>query len=72
VPAALRSGRVRADALNFARTPSMFQETRAHVRRVEQARWALSVHRGSHPRASSVDFARRLAEALETRKSISD
>jgi RNA polymerase sigma factor (sigma-70 family) len=68
VPAALRLGRVRGDALNFASAPSAFEETREYVRRVEQARWAVSVHRSNHLRPSSIDFARRLAEALETRR----
>jgi hypothetical protein len=35
------------------------------VRQVEEARWALQVHRTTHPRASSIDFARRLVETLE-------
>lgn len=66
VPAALRLGRVNPEALDFARQPSSYQETRALVRRVEQARWALQVHRTSHPRASPVDFARRLVLTLES------
>ena len=65
VPAALRLGRARADALDFAASASSFQEARAVVRRVDEARWALEVHRASHPRDSSVDFARRLAQALD-------
>ena len=65
VPAALRLGRARADALDFAASASSFQEARAAVRRVDEARWALEVHRTSHPRASSVDFARRLAQSLD-------
>ncbi len=69
VPAALRIGRVRAEALDFTGAASSYQETRAYVRRVEQARWAVSVHRSSRPRASTVDFAGRLAKALETPRS---
>jgi len=65
VLAALRVGRVRADSFDFAATASSFQEARAIVRQVEEARWALEVHRTSHPRASSVDFAHRLARALD-------
>jgi RNA polymerase sigma factor (sigma-70 family) len=68
LPAALRAGKVRLDSCDFAATPSSFQETRAIVRQVNEARWALEVHRSSHPRASSVDFARRLAETLESRR----
>lgn len=67
VPAALRVGRVRADGCDLAATASSFEETRAIVRQIEEARWALEVHRTSHPRASSIDFARRLAEALDPR-----
>lgn len=67
VPAALRVGRVRADACDLAATASSFEDARTIVRQVEEARWALEVHRISHPRASSVDFARRLAEALDLR-----
>jgi RNA polymerase sigma factor (sigma-70 family) len=66
VPAALQAGRVHADALNFAATASSYAETRDLVRQVESARRALEVHRISHPRASSVDFARRLAQALDS------
>lgn len=65
VAAAVRLGRARPDALAFAQTPSSFEEARAFVRRVEQARWALEVHRTSHPRDSDVDFAHRVVSALE-------
>lgn len=66
VPAALRLGRVRPDAIDFAAQPSSFDETRALIRRAEQARWTLEVHRASHPRASSVDFARRIARSFDS------
>jgi RNA polymerase sigma factor (sigma-70 family) len=65
VPAALRLGRARTDALDFAQHASSYEETRNLVRRVEHARWALEVHRSSQPRASSVDFARRVVQALD-------
>jgi hypothetical protein len=65
VPAALSAGRVREDALNFADEASSYRDTRSYVRRVEEARWALEVHRSSHPRESSVDFARRLVRSLD-------
>jgi hypothetical protein len=32
---------------------------------VEEARWAIHVHRINNPRAASVDFARRLMETLD-------
>jgi RNA polymerase sigma factor (sigma-70 family) len=70
LPAALRAGRVRIDSCEFASTASSFQQTREIIRRVDQARWALEVHRSSHPRASSVDFARRLIEAIDARRDL--
>jgi RNA polymerase sigma factor (sigma-70 family) len=66
VPAALRLGRVRPGALDFAHQASSYQETRSLVRRVEHARWALEVHRSSQPRASSVNFARRVVQTLDS------
>jgi RNA polymerase sigma factor (sigma-70 family) len=66
VPAALRLGRVTPDALDFAQQPTSYQETRGLVRRADEARWALQVHRRTHPRASAVDFARRLAQSLDS------
>jgi RNA polymerase sigma factor (sigma-70 family) len=66
VPAAVRVGRVREGVVEFAASARSFQETRAYVRRVEEARWALEVHRSSHPRDSSVDFARGLTRALDS------
>lgn len=68
VPAALRIGRIREDSLDFANEVSSYRETRSFVRQVEEARWALEVHRSSNPRASSVDFARRLVHALDSYK----
>jgi RNA polymerase sigma factor (sigma-70 family) len=67
VPAALQCGRVRADAIDFAAGPASFDEARALVRQVEDARLALAVHRTSHPRQSAVDFARRLAGTFDHR-----
>jgi RNA polymerase sigma factor (sigma-70 family) len=65
VPAALRLGRIREGALDFADQAASYRETRAFVRQVEEARWALQVHRSSHPRSSAIDFARRLVSALD-------
>lgn len=65
VPAALRVGRVRPDALDFAQKASSYQEVRGFVRRLENTRWALEVHRSSQPRASPVDFARRVVDSLD-------
>ena len=68
VPVALRVGRIREDGLDFANVERSYRETRSFVRQVEEARWALEVHRSNHPRASSVDFARRLVQALDFEK----
>src|SRR5207302_10177227 len=65
VPAALRVGRMREEGVDFAGEASSYRETRSYVRRVEETRWALEVHRTSRPRASSVNFARRLVHALD-------
>jgi len=70
LPAALRDGKVRADACSFAGKTSSFEEARAIVRQVDEARWALEVHRSSQPRASSVDFARRLLETLDLHRDV--
>jgi len=67
VPAALRLARVRPDALDFAQQAWSYEETRNLVRCVGHVRWALEVHRSSQPRASSVDVARRVAKALDSR-----
>jgi RNA polymerase sigma factor (sigma-70 family) len=68
VSAALRAGRVREDSLDFANKASSYDQTRSYVRRVEEARWALEIHRSSRPRASSVDFARRLIQVIDAQK----
>lgn len=68
VPAAIRLGRVRPDALEFAAQPASYQGIREIVRRVEEARWALQVHRTSHPRASAVDVARRIARSFDSQE----
>jgi RNA polymerase sigma factor (sigma-70 family) len=68
VPAALRMGRIREDALDFADEERSYRETRSFVRQVEEARWALGVHRTNHPRASALDFARRLVQAFDSEK----
>jgi RNA polymerase sigma factor (sigma-70 family) len=51
--------------LQFAGRATSFQQARALVRKVDEARWAMEVHRSSHPRASSIDFAHRLADAFD-------
>lgn len=68
VPAALRAGRVRVDAVDFATNDTSFQEARAMIRQADEAQWPLKVHRTSRPRSSQVDLARRLARALEAQR----
>lgn len=68
VPAALRLGRIRRDATDFADQPASYGETRAFVRQVEEARRALQVHRSSHPKSATIDFARRLVSALDSNR----
>ena len=65
VTSALRVGKISGRECNYAATPSSFEQTRAMVRQVEEARWAIQVHRTNHPRAASTDFARRLLQTLD-------
>ena len=65
VPAALRAGKIRADGCNYAASASSFQQARAIVRQVDAALRAFAVHNFSRPRATSIDFARRLMETFE-------
>jgi RNA polymerase sigma factor (sigma-70 family) len=65
VPAALRVGRLRTGQLDFATDAASYRDIRALIGRVEEARQALEVHRTSHPRASTVDFAHRLARMFD-------
>jgi RNA polymerase sigma factor (sigma-70 family) len=64
----LRTGRISERTCNFAATSSSFEQTRAMVRQVEEARWAIQVHLTNHPRTASVDFARRLMKALDSQR----
>lgn len=50
--------------LNFASRAMSFQEARALVRQMEDARSTLALYRTSQPRASSIDFAQRLVAGL--------
>lgn len=51
--------------LRYARRETSFQEARAMVRRVEEARWALEVHRTSAPASTPADFVQRLLHAID-------
>ncbi len=65
VAAASLTGAGEARPVQFARRATSFQEARALVRQVDEARWALEVHRTSVPRTSSIDFAQRLLDAID-------
>jgi RNA polymerase sigma factor (sigma-70 family) len=65
LPKLVRIGRVNPEVCGYAAKKASFLQTRAMVRGVEEARWALQVHRTSSPRASTVDFARQLSAILD-------
>jgi RNA polymerase sigma factor (sigma-70 family) len=65
VPAAIRLGRLRPDAPAFAEHAVSFNQLRATVRGVEQARVALALHRSNRPRGPDVDVVRQIMTALE-------
>jgi RNA polymerase sigma factor (sigma-70 family) len=65
VAAAVQLGRVDPDAPRFATEPVSFEHLRTLVRRIEDGRVALAVHRTSRPADSRIDFAARVASALE-------
>ena len=66
VPEAVRLGRARADALQYATDPKSFEEARAMVRRIEGARRARELYRMGRTRDAERDFARRVVSALES------
>jgi RNA polymerase sigma factor (sigma-70 family) len=51
--------------LQFGRRATSFTEARAMVRRVDEARWAIEMHRSSQPQASAIDFAQRVLQAID-------
>jgi len=65
VTTAVRLGRASGERPEHAASPSSFAEARAQIRQLEVAAQALAVHRATAPRSSDVDFAQRLALALE-------
>jgi RNA polymerase sigma factor (sigma-70 family) len=66
VPSAALGEAGEARPIQFAGRATSFQDARSLVRRVDEARWALEVHRSSQPRASSIDFAQRLLDAIDS------
>ncbi len=65
LPGAVSCGKLQPSKLDFASAPISFVDARSLVRQVEESNWALQVHRTNHPRASSIDFARRLTATLD-------
>lgn len=65
VPAALETGRVRPGTLHFASAASSFEEARAMIQKVEEARRAFAVHHENPPHPSSADIARQLVESFD-------
>ena len=64
ISSGLRSGRIHEERCNYAAASRSFTQIRTMVQQVEEARWALQVHRTNHPREASVDFTRRLIGIL--------
>ena len=64
----VRAGRIDPARAAFAGRVSSFQESRAIVRQVDEARRAVAVHRTSQPRNSDVDFARRIVGMFDERQ----
>jgi hypothetical protein len=65
VPREALRGQGHVHPLRFARQSLSFQEARAMVRRVDEARWAVELQRSSEPGASSIDFAQRVLDAID-------
>jgi hypothetical protein len=65
VPASVVASFDGRQPLHFARRSTSFQEARALVRQVDDARSALALYRTSEPRASTIDFAQRLVNTLD-------
>lgn len=66
VARSVQTGRIERDQPVFAATPSSFSESREVVRKVEEARRAIELHRTSHPKTSTIDFARRTIAMFDT------
>jgi len=65
LPSDATADEAEARPVQFARRAISFGEARALVRQVDEARWALEVHRSSQPRVSSIDFAQRLIQLID-------
>lgn len=65
VPVAIATGRIQPDQYNYAASPVSFEQSRQMVRQVEEARWAMQLHRTTSLRPSSIDFAKQLLTILD-------
>jgi hypothetical protein len=64
VAAAAVASAAEAQPLSFAQRATSFQEARALVRQVEEARATLALYHSSEPRGSTIDFAQRLVRGM--------
>jgi len=60
IPAALRRGHIRPDALNFAAAATSFRDARAIIQELEETRRVFALHRLTKLSPSPIDFVRRL------------
>ncbi|MEY4548382.1 MAG: hypothetical protein RL685_4577 [Pseudomonadota bacterium] len=65
VPAAIQLGRIRPNEPLLARAASSFVEARELIRRVEEAKRVVELHRKTQPRNSPLDFTRLVVSALD-------
>lgn len=65
VAAAVQLGRVRPTEPLFAEAGSSFEEARELIRRIEEAKRVIELHRGTRPRGSTLDFTRSVVSALD-------
>jgi RNA polymerase sigma factor (sigma-70 family) len=66
VPKALEIGRVQPNELLFAEAGSSFVAARRLIRGIEEAKRVIELHRGTHSRDATLDFAGRVVSALDT------
>lgn len=68
IPSSQQTVRISGESCTYATTPVSFAQSRDMVRQVEEARWALQVHRTNNPRPTSINFARQLLTVLDARR----
>lgn len=66
VPAAIRLGRVHPTEHRFAQTDSSFVDARALLRRVEQTRQVVELHRRTPLPGATLDFSELVSSALDS------